>query len=166
MGCLGVHISLSADEVSALRAVAESERVDYFYEAIEDEYFANHEDRVAETDKAWDAIHRTLTDGEMSWDGGDYPLNHVILGGERLYRQDDFVMVLKTPGQVRDVAAALCGVTEADFRENYFAIDPDHYGFEVNDEDFGYTWYWFERLRSFWMQAAREERYILFTASQ
>ena len=57
MGCLGVHFSLSAEEVGRLRALGdESARVDYLYEVIEPEYFANQPERKAECDKAWDSV--------------------------------------------------------------------------------------------------------------
>lgn len=167
MGCLGVHFSLSAEEVQKLRAIEdESERVEHLYEEIEDEYFSDHPERIAQSDKAWDAMHRTLADGKLSWDGGTYPLNHVVLGGELLYTESNFIMTLKTPEQVHDVAAALPHVTEAEFRRRYFAMDAANYGFPVNDEDFAYTWHWFQGVREFWLRAATEGRYVLFTADQ
>jgi hypothetical protein len=167
MGCLGVHFSLSSEEVQQLLAITdESARVDHLREVIEHEYFDNHRERMAQSDKAWDAMHRVLTDGDLTWDGGDYPLNHVVLGGHLLYTGDDSIMVLKTPDKVRDVAAALPAVTEADFRSRYFAIDPESYGFPVDNQDFDYTWYWFQRVREFWLRAALEGRYVLFTADQ
>jgi hypothetical protein len=166
MGCLGVHFSLSADEVDRLRAVPEQQRVDYVHETIEKDCFDNHRERLAESDKAWDAMHRTLADGQLSWDGGKYPLNHVVLGGERLYDGTDFIMVLKTPEQVRDVARVISSLDEAEFRRRYFSIDPDSYGFPMDDTDFGYTWNWFQEVRKLWMEAASEGRYVLFTADQ
>jgi hypothetical protein len=166
MGCLGVHFSLSADEVQAFRDIEESERVDYLSNVVEEKYFAEQPERKAESDKAWDAMHRTLSDGDLAWDGGDYPLNHVVLGGERLYHDSDYIMVLKTPEQVRDVAAAILDMTEPEFRRRYFAIDTESYGLPVDEEDFGYTWGWFEGVHEFWMRAASEGRYVLFTASQ
>jgi hypothetical protein len=167
MGCLGVHFSLSLEEVQQIRAIDdESARVDYVHENIEQEYFANQPERKAESDKAWDAMHRTLSDGELTWDGGEYPLNHVVLGGELIYTGSDFIMVLKTPERVRDVATALPGVTEAEFRRRYFGINPDSYGFPLSEEDFGYTWDWFQGVRDFWLRAATEGRFVLFTADQ
>jgi hypothetical protein len=167
MGCLGVHFSLSAEEVQRLRDFAdENDRLNYLREHIEEEYFAEHEDRMVESDKAWDAMHRTLADGLLAEDGGEYPLNHLILGGEQLYVESDYIMVLKTPGQVRDVAAVLPHVDEAEFRRRYFAIDADDYGPEFGEDDFGYTWSYFEEVRSFWLRAASEGRFVLFTASQ
>ncbi len=167
MGCLGVHFSLSSEEVQRIRAIDDqSTRVNYIHETIEEEYFANHPERKAESDKAWDAMHRALSDGELTWDGGDYPLNHVVLGGELLYTGSEFIMVLKTPEQVRDVATALPGITEAEFRRRYFAINPESYEFPLGEEDCGYTWSWFQGVRDFWLRAAVEGRYVLFTADQ
>src|SRR5579859_4372747 len=124
MGCLGVHFSLSRDEVESICALDESELVDYLQENIEEDYFANHPERIAQSDKAWDAIHRALADGNLTWDGGEYPNNHVILAGELLYTEPDYIMSLKNPDVVRDVAAALPAITQEDFRRRYFAIDP------------------------------------------
>ncbi|PQO47689.1 YfbM family protein [Blastopirellula marina] len=167
MGCLGVHFSLSQEEVDQLRGISdEAARVDYLHEVIEEEYFANQRERMAESDKAWDAMHRALAGGELTYDGGDYPLNYVVIAGEPLYTEDDFIMVLKTPEQVRDVAAALPSVTLADFRRRYFAIDQDAYGMPTSERDFEYTWGWFEQVRDFWLRAAAEGRYVLFTADQ
>ena len=167
MSCLGVHFSLSDDEIQRLRGIeSESERVEHLHEVIEEKYFSQHPERLAESDKAWDAMHRTLADGKLSWDGGEYPLNHVVLGGELLYTESDFIMVLKSPQQVRDVAAALPSITQDDFRRRYDAIDAASYSSPLSDEDFGYTWDWFQGVREFWLRAATEGRYILFTADQ
>lgn len=167
MSSLGVHFSLSADEVQALREIEdEAERVDYLHAEIEETYFEVHRNRMAETDKAWDAIHRALTDGFLAYDSEEYPLSHVILGGEHLYSGDDFLMVLKTPEQVRDVEAALAKFDAAEFRRRYFAIDEEDYSTSVDDEDFKYTWENFQDLRKFWKLAAAEGRFVLFTVDQ
>jgi hypothetical protein len=167
MGCRGVHFALSEAEVEHLRSLpSERERLDYVIEDLEISYFADREEYLAESDKAWDAMHRVLADGELTWDGGDYPLNHVVLAGELLYTEPDYIMSLKSPEQVRDIAAALPRVTEAEFRRRYFAIDPEVYGCPVNEEDFAYTWDWFQHVRRLYTKAAAEGRYALFTADQ
>ncbi len=167
MGCRGVHFALSEAEVAHLHSMpSEQDRLDYIQEDIEESYFADHRDYLADGDKAWDAIHRTLTDGELTWDGGDYPLNHVVLAGELLYTEPDYIMSLKTPEQVRDIAAALPVISESEFRYRYFAIDPAAYGCSVDELDFAYTWKYFQDVRRLYGLAAAEGRYVLFTASQ
>jgi hypothetical protein len=167
VGCRGVHFALSEAEVAHLRSLpSERDRLDYIQEDIEEFYFTDHLEYLAESDKAWDAMHRTLTDGELTWDGGDYPLNHVVLAGELLYTEPDYIMSLKTPEQVRDIAAALPVISESEFRHRYFGIDPDAYGCSVDESDFDYTWGWFQHVRRLYALAAAEGRHVLFTASQ
>lgn len=167
MGCLGVHFALTEDEANHLRALPDDQsRRDHVMNEIEERYFAEAKQYVAESDKAWDAMHRVLSDGKLDWDGGTYPLNHVVLGGECLYEDDDYILSMKTPAQVRDIASALASITEHSFRANYLAIDPDSYGFPKDDTDCDYTWGWFETVRELYQRAAAEGRWVLFTADQ
>jgi len=167
MGCLGVHFALSNADVEHLHSLPdERDRLTYVVEEVEKTYFADRKEYLAESDKAWDAMHRALADGELTWDGGEYPLNHVVLAGELLYTEPDYIMSLKSPDQVRDIAAALPAVTVGEFRRRYFAIDPESYGSPLNEEDFGYTWEWFQNVRRLYLKAADEGRYVLFTADQ
>jgi hypothetical protein len=167
MGCLGVHFAIDEDQVNTIKSLpTDAERLDYLQEDIEEDYLGNHREWTAESDKAWDAIHRTLTDGTLGWDNGEFPLSHVIFGGESLYEHDDYIMILKTPEQVRAIARALPKVSDEWFREKYFAIDPADYYFQVSEEDFEYTWHWFQGVRDLYTRAAEAGRYVLFTASQ
>ena len=167
MSCLGVHFALTEKEATHLRSLTdEQERLNHLQEVIEETYFGEHPDLKAESDKAWDAMHRALADGQLTWDGGEYPLSHVVLAGELLYTDSDYIMSLKTPQQVHDIAAALRPITEAEFRQRYFAIDAKSYSTPLSDEDFHYTWDWFQRVRDLYTRAAKEGRFVLFTADQ
>ena len=169
MACLGVHFALSDDDVATLRAFrSEEDRLDHLQEVIEEEYM--HRDATqslyAESDKAWDAMHRSLTDGKLTWDGGSYPLNHTVLAGELLYSGRDYIMSLKSPAQVKDVAAELKKLDSDWFRAKYNAIDRESYGVPLSEEDFEYTWEWFQTVRELYKTAASVSRYVLFTADQ
>jgi hypothetical protein len=167
MSCLGVHFALTEQEVGDLRALAdERARLDHLQEVIETAYFEERPEWKAECDKSWDAMHRALADGQLTWDGGQYPFGHVVLGGEVLYTQSGYIMSLKTPQQVRDIARALPVITEADFRRRYFAIDADSYGSPLSEQDFAHTWGYFQGVRELYRRAATEGRYVLFTADQ
>jgi hypothetical protein len=37
---------------------------------------------------------------------------------------------------------------------------------QLTEEDLVYTWQWFKTVRNFWLRAAEEGRYVLFTADQ
>lgn len=167
MAYLGVHFALSSDDVALLLSKqSDDERLALVQENIEVRYFEESRTYLAQSDKAWDAMHRALSEGPLSYDGGKYPLNHVVLGGQPLYDEDDYIISLKTPEQVKDVALALASLEKDQFRERYNAIDPEEYGFDLTDEDFQYTWEWFQEVRTLYQTAASEGRHVLFTADQ
>jgi hypothetical protein len=66
------------------------------------------------------------------------------MGGEIVYRQPDYIMVLKTPKQVKDVASAIHGLSEADFKVRYRKIDPAQCEWPLSEEDCDYSWHWFQ----------------------
>jgi hypothetical protein len=167
MSCLGVHFALTHEEVDCLRLLSDDQsRLDHLQEVIEPHYFEHEPDLTAESDKSWDAMHRALDDGHLSWEGCEYPFSHVVLGGELLYAEPDYIMSLKTRQQVRDIAAVLPAITEAEFRRRYFNIDADSYGFPLSEDDLGYTWESLQSVRELYQRAAMERRFVLFTADQ
>jgi hypothetical protein len=167
MSCLGVHFALTEKEANHLRSLTdEQERLEHLQEVIEEQFLGDEKEFAAENDKAWDAMHRVLADGKLSWDGGVYPLNHTVLAGELLYTDSDYIMSLKSPPQVCDIAAALPAITEAEFRRRYFTIDAKNYGCPLTEEDFDYTWHWFQEVRDLYIRAAKAGRFVLFTADQ
>ena len=75
-------------------------------------------------------------------------------------------MSLKSPAQVKDIAAALEAMTEDVFRNRYNQIPAKEYGADLDEEDFSYTWEWFKNVRELYHRAAAEGRHVLFTADQ
>ena len=75
-------------------------------------------------------------------------------------------MSLKTPQQVRDIVMALPAISEEEFRRRYFAIDARSYGFPLSDQDFQYTWDWFQGVRDLYTRASQAGRFVLFSADQ
>lgn len=144
----------------------DQDRLNYLQEEVEQNYFDQYPQRLAELDKSWDALHRSLTDGKLEYNNGNFPLSHVILGGEILYAEDDYIMVLKTPEQVKQIAHAVNITGKAFLDKGYQQIDAAEYGFPLTDEDLEYTWLWFDGTKEFWKLAAEENRYVLFTADQ
>jgi hypothetical protein len=49
-------------------------------------------------------------------------------------------------------------------REKYFSLlKEDEYDAEIGDEDFEYTWGWFENVRALYQKAASAGRAVVFT---
>lgn len=116
-----------------------------------------------DTDKAWDAIHRCLTDGGLDPDGGEYPLSHVVLGGRHLH--DEYHVVYVSAAEVRQVADALRGVDRTWLRHRFDATDDPDYRGARDDVDFEYTWDNFVDLHAFYDRAAAAGRAVIFTAT-
>lgn len=169
MSCIGVFFALSPREVAAIEAFDSDEaRLGYLKDEVEALFFDGRPDDMAEVDKSWDAMHRALANGLCDFEGGDYPLNHAVLSGKLLYANaDNYIMSLKTPQQVKDIAAALARITEEVFRDRYDAINVEDYGPEFfGDDDFDYTWSYFQDVRNLYARAAQEGKAVLFTADQ
>ena len=129
------------------------------------------EEYLEETDKAWDAIHRCLSDGTTDFDGGAYPLNKCILGGKQLYHGDDYIVSFVTAEDVRVVATALTEVTQSWFRERFSLLTetdfPQEYlQGEHFEETFKYSWEYLEFVRKFYGRAAEAGRAVIFTVDQ
>jgi uncharacterized protein DUF1877 len=164
MAARGVHFAITSDQQTSVLAASDDDQLMEVIEQIEEAW---DKDYLAESDKAWDAIHRCLTDGSLLYESGEYPLNHVICGGRQLHQGEDYVVSLVTPEQVRDVSAAMAPLTEDWMRERYFSLlKPDSYDGEIGDEDFRYAWTSFESVRDLYRKAAASGRAVIFTVDQ
>jgi hypothetical protein len=111
-------------------------------------------------------MHRCLSDGTLNHGAGTYPLNHAVLGGDNLYSGDDYIIRAVSPKNCAEVAAAFTKITEDWMRKRYWAIIEDDYGFKLSEEDFAYTWDWFNGLDAFFRDAADRGLWVIFTADQ
>ena len=163
MGCLGGLRAITKEELVKLRNVPRQDRVpDYLDEMVQED--------SCELDKAWDAIHRALTNGKLEFGHKNSPGCLVIFGGEVMRGnqpgEEDYIVVCKSPVQVRKAAQFLQGLTEEAFRKLYFAIDPGEYEMEPDEDDFEYTWYYLKDSIPFWKNAAEKQLWVLFDVDQ
>ena len=167
MSCLGVHFAITDDELDRLESFpTDEERLTYLQEEIEDKYFGEHPEYVAESDKSWDAMHRALSDGDLSYTTGPEPLRFTVIGGLPLYAKGDYIISLKLPLMVGAVAQALSQLSIEEFRKRYDAIDEAKYEFPKSQEDFDYTWQYLQSVRDLFVRAEKDERCVTFSADQ
>ncbi|MEY9861074.1 hypothetical protein ABH935_006714 [Catenulispora sp. GAS73] len=159
---LGVHFAIDELTAARLLAAADDDEVAALVEEIEMEMVGVD---YCDSDKAWDAIHRCLTDGSLGYGNGDYPLNAMIFGGRQLYESDDHVVSLLGPQQVRDVADAAARVDRDKLAAGYGRIDVKDY-VQYGDEDFAYTWSNFVELVAFFQRSAAAGMHVIFTVGQ
>ena len=163
MTARGVLFAVTSDDERRLLAAGDDDAVGELVEEIEERW---EDGFVAETDKAWDAIHRALTDGRLRYDAGEPPVNRAILGGRLLTSGEDGLVVYTPAADVAAVSAALAEVSEAQFADGYWRIDPADYGPEHGDEDLAYSWDYFAGVRELWRAAAAADRAVIFTVEQ
>ncbi len=156
----GVHFAVTPAQARALQSATSDRKLMSLVDAIE---AAWEEPYVVESDKAWDAIHRCLTDGTLLYVSGNYPLNLCICGGEQLHRGRAYTVSFVSARRVKAVAKALANVTKKWLRQQYALIDPEDYEFELDEEDFAYTWASFLEVRRFYRRAASADRAVIFT---
>ncbi|MDV6031735.1 MAG: YfbM family protein [Phycisphaera sp. RhM] len=164
MACRGVHFALTDEQQSQLLAIVESQGdvIGFIQEDIEEQWDTEW---LCETDKAWDAIHRCLTDGTLSNDNST-PFHWCVLNGSQMYVGDDYIVSFVDASSVKQVSSAIAPLSESEFRARYNAIDPNDYGMALSDEDFEYTWSYFTALRDLFSRAATSNRSVLFSVDQ
>ncbi|UCF32397.1 MAG: DUF1877 family protein [Phycisphaerales bacterium] len=163
MACRGVHFALTDEQAARLLAATSDELVmEIIQEEIEERW---DEEWLVETDKAWDAIHRCLSDGTLSCPGTSV-LEKCILGGKNLYSGDDYVVSLLGPNEVRQVADALQMIGEDGLSSRYREIDADDYGITLSKGDEDYTWDYFMAVKEFFRKVASSGHSVVFTADQ
>ena len=161
MASRGVHFAIKQEEYEKLIIInSDEELINFIQENFEEKW---EKEWLHETDKAWDAIHRSLTDGKLEWDNGKFPLKEAIIGGQNLYKGDYYIVSVVTPAKVPMVAEALKVIDKNTFKQGYYKIDKDTYNGEIGEEDFEYTWECFEGLRQLFNKALLEDRAVIFT---
>jgi hypothetical protein len=163
MASRGVHFAITPEQMKELLEADEDGSIQEIIEEIEE---AGDEDNLAECDKAWDAMHRVLTDGQLEFGDPDQPLSLCVLGPRQLHEDDDHIVSLVLPQEVPAVVKALDGVTEEWFRQQYETIVPKDYAPEYGPEDLAYTWSNFEDVRALFRKAAQRKRAVVFTVAQ
>src|SRR5262249_19243524 len=96
--------------------------------------------RVLETGAGWDPLHRCLTEGELDPAGGDFPLNHAVLGGKQLHNGADYTAVLVRPDMTRFIADALSELEEEELRKKFFGLKTESYRGPLDEKHFMEMW--------------------------
>lgn len=165
---LGSHIAISDGQRKQLESLASDEdRIEFVNELMEEW----NDDLMCGTDKAWDAIHRCLTESppnteNMSAEYGTYPLRLCIMGGKKLTTPNTtHFLYLIEPHEVDDIAKALAPIDEASMKEKY-RIHCRGAWPEYGEDDMEYTWEYFQAMRDFFVRVAGTGRAVIFNADQ
>src|SRR5688572_22344722 len=126
MPCRGVYFALDSTQEARLLSHRTDEKT---MKCIEEEIEGIwDEDWLAETDKAWDAIHRCLSEGSLRCRGENI-LEKFVLCGRQLHRSSAYTVSYLTHDEVRELSETAAGVTKDLFRKRYFGLASVKLGF-------------------------------------
>jgi len=129
------------------------------------------EEWLQDTEDAWNALHRCLTDGTLRGKSGS-PLEKCVLGGRQLHKGNDYTASYLTAAEVKAVAEALRPITREWYRSRYFGMKKASllhwYGYEspINKKDFETTWTYLMATRILFQKAAQAGRAMMFTVDR
>ncbi|MGD0770296.1 MAG: DUF1877 family protein [Tepidisphaeraceae bacterium] len=161
----GTFYAITPDEAERLLALVGND-AEVAREALDLHSFERQRARfIAAVDKAWDPIHRCLTDGTLRDLGkGATPLSWCILGGKSLHAGKEFIVCYVTPEQVSQVAQALDEIEPQWLIQRYRNLESSGYTGLITNEDFDYAWENFTNVRNLYSKAAAATRAMVFVA--
>jgi hypothetical protein len=158
----GYYLALAREHAKRLFAIKEDAELAKFMVELKTSPEMKKSGRALDIGPAWDPLHRILTDGELDPGGGDFPQNHVVLGGKQLHHASDFSTILIRPDIVAFVSEALNELKQTEVREKFNAL-PASYTKPKGDKDFTELWLAILNLRTFLDAAAENLEAVVFT---
>jgi hypothetical protein len=156
----GYHIALSREHAKRVFGSKDDPSLRSLIEELKNDKSLKANSQVLDCKRYWDAIHRCLTEGTLDPEGGEFPLNHVILGGKKLHQGDDYIAVVVRPDMVTFIAEELHSLKEPDFRQRFFALEGKDYDQPINEKEYSYVWHMVQEVRTFF-EYCDEERFAL-----
>ena len=160
----GYYIALTREHAKTLFGIKDDAALRTFLDELNGRPDLKRSGRVLDCGTLWEAIHRCLTEGELDPAGGDFPLNHAVLGGKQLHRAADYTAVLVRPDMTRFIDDALAELAEDDLREKFFGLSEYSYGQPIDEKHFMEMWRMLQDLKVFFEAAAENLEAVVFTA--
>lgn len=158
----GYYLALAREHAKRLFGIKEDAPLAAFMEELKTAPEMKKSGRALDIGKAWDPLHRIMTDGELDPGGGDFPGNQVVLGGKQLHHAEDFSAILIRPDIVAFVSEALNELKQAEVREKFENL-PATYTQPRGDKEFIELWLAITLMRPFFDAAAENLEAVVFT---
>ena len=164
MSMIGNYYMTDEDTIKKIRE-GELSVEDLIYDENDD----IEEEKALDIDKAWHAIHFTLT-GEMDEGDEDNVLVKLTFGGSPVNDEDiGYGPALEiTTDEVKEINLIVKDISQEDFRSKFSVsemLENDIYPViedENEDEFFEYVWANFEALKNFLAKASKNDSCLLF----
>jgi len=160
----GYHIALAREHAKTLFGLKDDVALRKFLEELKARPDMKKSGRLLDSGILWEPIHRCLTDGELDPAGGDFPLNHAVLGGKQLLKGTDYTAVLVRPDMTRFIADGLGELDEEETRKKFVGLTGGSYKQPVDEKHFMQMWLMLQDLRVFFEAATENLEAVVFTA--
>lgn len=158
----GHYLALAREHAKRLFGIKDDAALAAFVEELKNSAEMKKSGRALDIGGAWDPLHRIMTDGELDPGGGDFPGNHVVLGGKQLHHGSDFSAILIRPDIVAFVSEAINELKQPEVREKFQNL-PSSYTKPRGDKEFIELWLAISQLRTFFDAAAENLEAVVFT---
>jgi hypothetical protein len=158
----GHYLALAREHAKRLFGIKEDAPLAAFMEELKTSPEMKKSGRCLDVGPVWDPLHRLMTDGELDPSGGDFPHNHIVLGGRQLHHGDDFSAILIRPDMVGFVSEALNELKQIEVREKFEAL-PASYAKPRGEKEFAELWLAVQKMRVFFDAAAENLEAVVFT---
>lgn len=158
----GYYLALAREHAKRLFGIKEDAPLAAFMEELRTSAEMKKSGRALDIGAAWDPLHRIMTDGELDPGGGDFPGNHVVLGGKQLHHAGDFSAILIRPDIVAFVSESLNELKQNEVREKFENL-PATYAKPRGDKEFVELWLAITQMRTFFDAAAENLEAVVFT---
>ena len=159
----GYHIALSREHAKRLFGQKDDENLRKFLDELIADPGMKKSGRLFDSGIHWEAMHRCLTEGELDSSAGEFPLNHVVLGGKQLHQGGDYVAALVRSDMTNFVADAIADIKEENLRKSFFGL-PASFTAPKDEKAFMAVWLCLQNLKDFYDAAAENLEAVVFTA--
>ena len=154
---VGIHVALSRDEAKQLFSRRDP---DSLVQWLDEDLTPRVESLPHLRTEDWKMMHRLLSDGTLSADGGEYPLSHCFLGSRPLNAGDREARLIR-PDTVGHLAMALAELDAAQVAERLSGL-PDEYTGARDEAMAAEATSHIAALQQFFHNAATEQSAVLF----
>ena len=156
----GTHLALSREDAKLVFGRREPHTL---RELLCDELLSRPAGETRRDCEDWERLHRILTDGSMSSEAGEYPLNQCFLGGRPLDAGGTSVVNMVRPDSVPHVAAALQDFAAESVSSRLEMLPPDYRGAR-DEEAAAQVATDIAELAEFFRAAAEQQQAVLFVS--
>ena len=152
------HLALSREDAKQLFGCRDEESLREWIQQFVESDTVWKEQRVVRHVGHWRTLHQCLSDGSLDPDGGEFPLNHVFLGGRKMVNSDSTLVAMIRPDMVPIIADAMASHSREQLQHAFQEL-VEPVGESAEFEEICNT---FDAAQEFFARAAKQQYAAVF----